>query len=70
MKIYNEEDFQQTLYNNPTVHRVVQMGGTPKDCVVALVKINEELTKQLHDLYSQRQLTYIIEENHNAHMSS
>lgn len=36
--------------NDPTVHRILKSGGTPRDCVVALANEKEALVKRLMEM--------------------
>jgi hypothetical protein len=46
------KELMEVMYSHPIVYRIIHSGGTMEDCVIALAKHNEELSKQIFHLYS------------------
>ena len=46
----NSEKMQAAIRWSPVVRRVISSGGTDEDCIVALVQMNEAITRRLMEL--------------------
>ncbi len=50
MRIYKDSEFNEARRNNPIVAELMDAGGTPLDCVVALAKGYDRLAARVSEL--------------------